>query len=174
MYQVNDEDIVIPLEGIPQSSVGSPRPLVMADEYVVLLAYYIEDYGRPWREAPQIILPIDNAEDIAVVRFEARTHMFGPPNDEAFSGHPLASRGLKPYGAFRIENSSWIRQLESMNSVHPNHRPAQYSTLQHLVFTFHDSTFECICERFDFRTTRGSTRDVVPEMMKDLYRDRPT
>jgi len=146
----------------------------MADEYVVVLAYYIEAYGRPLREAPQIILPIDNAEDIAIVRFEGHTHIFGSPNDEAFSGHPLASRGLTPYGAFRIENSSWIRQLESMNSVHPNHRPEQYRTLQHLVFTFHDSTFECVCERFDVRVTRGSTQDLIPEMVKLLYRDTPT
>ena len=58
--------------------------------------------------------------------------MFGPPNDEAFSGHPLASRGLHPYGAFKIENSSWIRHLEKMNSVHPNHHPERYFKLQHV------------------------------------------
>ena len=174
MYEVDDKDIVLPLEGVPQSSVGSPRPFVMADEYVVVLAYCIEDYGRLWREAPQIIPSIDNAEDVAIVRFDGHTHMFGPPNDEAFAGHPLASRGLKPYGAFRVKNSSWIRRLESMNSVHPNHRPERYRTLQHLVFTFHDSTFECVCERFDVRVTRGSTQDLIPEMVKLLYRDTPT
>ena len=49
--------------------------------------------------------------------------MFGPPNDEAFDGHPLARRGLRPYGAFEVTHSSWIRQLEQMNSVHPHHSP---------------------------------------------------
>jgi hypothetical protein len=44
-------------------------------------------------------------------------HTFGPSNDEAFSGHPLAARGLTPYGAFKIENSSWVRHLERMNSA---------------------------------------------------------
>jgi hypothetical protein len=172
MYQVDAKDIVVPLQDVPQSSVGAPRPFVIADEYVIVLTYDIEDYGRPWKEAPPVISSIGNAEDVAIVRFDGHTHMFGPPNDEAFSGHPLASRGLHPYGAFKIENSSWIRQLEKMNSVHPRHRPERYSKLQHIVFTFHDSTFECVCERFDVRTARGSMRDVTPGIMKLLNRDR--
>ena len=47
MYHVDDKDIVVPLQGVPQSSVGAPRPIVIADEYVVVLAYDLEDYGRP-------------------------------------------------------------------------------------------------------------------------------
>lgn len=109
--------------------------------------------------------PVDSDEPIVIVRFDRRTHMFGPPNDEAFAGHPLAKRGLKPYGAFRIENSSWIRRLERMNSVHSQHRAENYWKLQHLVFSFHDSTFECVCLKFDIRTAQGSIKDVIPEMV---------
>ncbi len=43
----------------------------------------------------------------AVISFRRhRAFTFGPPNDEAFSGHPLASRGLHPYGAFEMQHSS--------------------------------------------------------------------
>jgi hypothetical protein len=97
--------------------------------------------------------------------------MFGPPNDEAFHGHPLSKRGLHPYGAFRIEESSWIRNLERRNSVHRFHRPERYWKLQHLVFAFHDSTFECVCDGFDVRTTRGSIVGAIPEMLRLLRRD---
>jgi hypothetical protein len=97
--------------------------------------------------------------------------MFGPPNDEAFQGHPLASRGLEPYGTYQIENSSWIRKLERMNRVHPSHKPEAFSRLRHLVFAFHDSTFECICrnESFDVRTARGSIHGVIPTMIDLLF-----
>jgi hypothetical protein len=57
-------------------------------------------------------------ESIALIRFQHIAHVFGPPNDEAFNGHPLSSRGLHPYGVFRIEGSSWIRMPEKMNRVH--------------------------------------------------------
>jgi hypothetical protein len=36
--------------------------------------------------------------------------MFGMPNDETLHGHPLYERGLEVYGAFRVEDSSWVRQ----------------------------------------------------------------
>jgi hypothetical protein len=168
MYEVDDRDRVVPLEGIPQSCTGAPVPFLMADERRLVLAYYIADDVGPFDRIPTRVRPIGGDKPVAIIRFEQRGHMFGPPNDEAFAGHPLASRGLQPYGAFQIEDSSWIRQLEAMNSVHPLHRPEKYWKLKHLVFSFHDSTLECSCERFDLRTTRGSIKDVVPEMIKLL------
>lgn len=47
--------------------------------------------------------------------------------DEAFRGHPLASRGLHPYAAFRVEDSSWVRRLECMNAVHDSHDPERFT-----------------------------------------------
>lgn len=95
------------------------------------------------------------------------TYMFGTPNDEAFHGHPLAARGLRPYGAFQIDNSSWIRQLEKMNSVHHSHRPERFERLRHYVFSFHDSTFECAAESFSITSHEGSL-----ETMLLIMRDR--
>jgi hypothetical protein len=90
-------------------------------------------------------------ETIVVATFDRPyAHMFGPPNDEAFDGHPLAGRGLEPYGAFRVDDSSWIRRLERMNSVHEVHRAEAFAELTHFILAFHDSTFECVAADVGF------------------------
>jgi hypothetical protein len=68
---------------------------------------------------------------------------------------------LTPYGAFRIQNSSWIRQLERMNSVHRYHRPERYAELTHLIFSFHDSTVECVCKSWEIATIREEPQNVI-------------
>jgi len=159
MYDVDGRDRVTELAGVPQSSVGTPTPLVVGDENRVVLAYYVE-VTEPSR---------DRVNDIAIVRFTlCYAHMFGPPNDEAFAGHPLASRGLRRYGASEVSDSSWIRRLEKMNSVHPCHRPDAFWQRRHLVFAFHDSTFECVCDAFEVSLARGPIRSLAVEMMKFL------
>jgi hypothetical protein len=70
--------------------------------------------------------------------------MFGAPNDKALRGHPLADRGLDAYGAYRVDNSSWVRRLERMNRVHDRHSRERFLRLQHFILTFHDSTLECV------------------------------
>ena len=173
MYEVDEKDRVATLEGIPQSSVGAPLPLVIANEQRVVLAYYMNSTDRTWDgKTIRIVDEQSSDEPIALVRLDCVVHMFGPPNDEAFSGHPLASRGLHPYGAFRIEGSSWIRGLERMNRVHEQHRPERFEQLQHLIFAFHDSTFECVCRDFDVRTEHGSLLGVTPAMLALLFEKR--
>src|SRR5262245_63708733 len=88
------------------------------------------------------------------------------PNDEAFAGHPLANRGLMPYGAFVIESSSWIRRLEQMNSAHPCHKPERFWARKHYVLTFHDSTFECVADRSEEHTSElQSLRHLVCRLL---------
>jgi len=71
---------------------------------------------------------------------------------------------------FRIEDSSWIRKLERMNSVHSQHRPEQYRKVQPLVFAFPDSTFGCVCRSFTLTQSRGSIVGTLPEMVRILKR----
>lgn len=170
MYAVDEKDEVVELAELPQSSVGAPCPLVIADEHHVVVAYYLEDRDPAWDGSTvRIVGPESSDEPVALVRFAAcRAHTLGPPNDEAFAGHPLADRGLEPYGSFEIRGSSWIRMLERMNSVHPYHRPEAFSRLRHLILTFHDSTFECVCAGFSVTTTRGSILSQVPTMVSLL------
>src|SRR5918995_788660 len=106
MYAVDSEDQVEPLGGIPQCSAGAPDPVVMADEGSVVVAYYAAGKPIDWDTARPEDL---GDEQVVVLRFEGvHSMMFGSPNDEALHGHPLADRGLDPYAAHRVVNSSWI------------------------------------------------------------------
>jgi hypothetical protein len=69
---------------------------------------------------------------------------FGYPNDEALAGHPLYARGLGCYGVFEVLGSSWIQQMTAQNRVCFPKTPD--STRRHFIFTFHDSTFECVAD----------------------------
>ena len=41
MYSVDSRDTVVPLPNFPQSSVGTPCPIVLTDEHTLILAYYM-------------------------------------------------------------------------------------------------------------------------------------
>src|SRR5215510_14639364 len=166
MYSVDDRDEVEELTDVPQSSMGAPLPFVVSDEHRLLLFYIVENVPEGW-DGTSIKLMTHDASDetISCVEFNRYySYQFGYPNDEAFHGHPLSSRGLHPYAAFEIKNSSWIRQLERMNSVHPYHKPERYARLKHFVFAFHDSTLECTAENFSITLHHGSLRSLLPEM----------
>jgi len=45
-----------------------------------------------------------------------------------------------------------------MNSVHRCHDPETFKALTHYIFTFHDSTFECVAASFTF-----TVEDVGPD-----------
>ncbi len=169
MYEVDDRDRVEEIEGIPQSSVGAPIPFILSDEHATAVAFYLEETPEGWDGGtPRAISPRSDEPWAIVVFAGCYAHMFGPPNDEAFSGHPLASRGLGPYGAFVVENSSWIRGLARMNSVHPHHRPDSLKRYRHFVLSFHDTTFECVAVGYSVTLSRGPLNEALPEMHRLL------
>ena len=165
MYSVDERDKVIEIRSVPQSSAGAPSPIILSDEHRLLLAYMIQDRADASLES----IVDKEGEDFAVIEFERyRSYMFGAPNDEAFEGHPLASRGLCPYACFQIESSSWIRQLEHMNSVHWRHDPTRFARYKHYVFAFHDSTFECVAESFTVTEHCGTMESLIAVMQRRL------
>ena len=170
MYSVDGRDRVVELEGVPQSSVGAPLPIVLSDEHNVLLAYIVQNTPSDWDgRSVRIVDPSTAGEPLALVEFaRCWSFTFGAPNDEAFEGHPLHSRGLHPYGAFEVQHSSWIRQLEKMNSVHPYHDSKRFERLKHFVFAFHDSTFECVADSFTVSEHEGSLEQLLPVMQSRL------
>src|ERR1700716_2044520 len=94
MYAIDDQDRVVAFAGAPPADAGAPMPLLVANEWNLFLSYGL---------AP-------NSQETAGLKFAAaRTHYFGPPNDEALKGHPLWARGLRWYGTFEVVGSSWIR-----------------------------------------------------------------
>jgi hypothetical protein len=173
MYSVDEKDRVVPIENIPQSSVGAPIPVVLSDESVTVVAFYLQDTLDDWDGSTiRIVSSETEGEPLALIRFSfCYASMFGPPNDEAFNGHPLADRSLRPYGAFVIENSSWIRQLEQMNSVHPYHKSERFWARKHYVLSFHDSTFECVADGYTIELHHSSIKGILPRMMELLDRN---
>lgn len=78
-------------------------------------------------------------------------------------------RRCKPYSAFEVRNSSWIRQLDKMNSVHPQHRRGSYpDDYRHFILAFHDSTFECVAQRFNVALGSGPLAAVAAEAARGL------
>lgn len=146
MYTIDDLDSVVELLNVPRPEPGAPCPVVFAEENRLVLSYrVVEDPNYLPSTAPFGIVQFDRPY----------MHLFGPPNEEAIGGHPLSGRGLYPCGAFRVDNSSLVRRLERMNSVHRYHDPKRFESLIHYIFTFHDSTFECVAEAI------GSTIEQV-------------
>lgn len=164
------DDRVIELDTAPRPDVGAPLPALVSDELNLYLAYIASEPDPGWDGTyARVVTPESPGEPIATVTFESPySHFFGPPNDEAFHGHPLESRGLRPYSISEIVGSSWVHALERMNSVHPNHRPEHFDKYRHFVFAFHDSTFECVAEGFQVRIDRGSMRSALATMVNAL------
>jgi hypothetical protein len=133
MYKIDDRDRVVPIDTIPHADTGTAFPMVVADEDVAVLRYCLIDE--------------DQQERFVILSFEhCWAHYIGPPNSEALHGHPLYERGLSYYGIFEVLDSSWIRLMEERNRVHDKHSPARYAELRHFIFSFEDTTFECIAK----------------------------
>jgi hypothetical protein len=169
MYPVDDKDNVIEITGAPKLDPGAPCPMVLSDEHCLILSYIVFEKQPIPPPRPggglQVIFAEPSETKWAIVQFHRPwAHMFGPPGDETLSGHPLASRGLGCYAIHEVRNSSWVRQLEKMNSVHPRHNPKTYDGLKHYAFAFHDSTFECIARGFEATMVTGPGELVLDQM----------
>lgn len=148
-------DSVRELTSLPRMDPGAPCPTILAQENSLLLGYFLQERQQDHGLEPPCLL----------VRFQRPyAHYLGAPNEEAISGHPLAERGVTPCAAFEISESSWLQDLERMNSVHPYHDLRQYSQFRHFIFVFHDSTFECIAESFETFERRGEIGDALREL----------
>ncbi len=163
MYCIDGNDRVIELTDLPQCDIGAPLPSLVATERQTFLIYYLQNVPPGWDgTSVRVVGPNADGERVAIISFKhCLAHMFGPPNDEAFEGHPLAKLGLHPYSVFRIENSSWVRTLERMNAVHPHHRPETMLSLSHYIFAFHDSMFECIASAYQIEVHKASIRNAL-------------
>jgi hypothetical protein len=162
VHTFKDRDRVHELDNVPCPATGAPEPLVLANEDTLVVAY---------ESAP----PTSNqaagagAESAApatttiVVFHQCYAIHFGQPNDEAFATHP-ADQGLRPYGAFELEHSSWLRGLETRNRAHPHHDPERFQRLHHWVWTFRDSVLECAALDHVTMDVPGRPDEAVPRM----------
>lgn len=134
--------------------VGAPLPTLLQSDETAFLFFLLPD--------------VDG--QVGEVRFEGLSSTsFGAPNDETFEGHPLYGSGFEPYRAMRVINSPWVQQLERMNSVHRYHDPSRFTTKQHFVFPFHDTTFECVARSFSASVVNQRLSGAVRAAVSDLY-----
>jgi hypothetical protein len=168
MYTIDKQDKLAEITDLPESCSGAPLPTVVADEAGVTLVYFINEPHPDFDgRNPRSTAHAAKDDPIAIIRFTSPSaHYLGPPNDEALNGHPLYARGLRSYSVYEVLHSSWLRTLEQMNAVHPNHTPGLFSSRRHFIFTFHDSTFECVAEGYTCEITRGTVREVVSQLQK--------
>ena len=126
-------DITV-LNDWPKPEAGSPEPRVYADDSRFVMRYYTHDDN-----IAVIIFPL-----VSIVKF-------GSPNDESLGGHPLINKGLEFYSVHKVENSTWIAELEIQNSVHHRHDKDFFlRDKHHYIFTFHDSTLELVATEGKF------------------------
>jgi hypothetical protein len=170
MYEPDSLDRVDDLTGFPQPSVGAPLPFIVSNEDVLLLGYLVETVPENWDGTQtRIVAQTSPGEPIALLEFRRHyAHTFGPPNDEVFESHPLAARGLRRYTPAEVRDSSWVRSLETLNSLHPNHDPGDFSSLRHFIIPFHDSIFECVAEDVEVTLHAGPVRDLWPDIREKL------
>ena len=155
MYTI-DKDIVAELSDVPPLDGGAPEPVMFVNDRRLVLAYFTSAI---------------ELEQIACVEFlHCCAHYFGSPNDEILHGHPLYERGLKHYSIVEVKDSSWIRSLERINSVHKRHDPKRFQLLRHFIFAFPDSMFECVAQGFTASTYNAQYKATSEALLEFLKR----
>ncbi|MEZ4523289.1 MAG: hypothetical protein R3A46_16850 [Thermomicrobiales bacterium] len=140
--------------------VGAPMPVLLSDDIRTIVMFYAVNRSS------------DGAgEDagIAIVEFEScALTKFGYPNDEALPGHPLYDRGLGRYGCYEVLNPTWAAEIDAMNRV--SFPEYQLDPVRHFIFTFHDSTFECLAEGLEVAVVDSTWNSVVAAVATQLIR----
>ncbi|MPW22392.1 hypothetical protein GCT13_37590 [Paraburkholderia sp. CNPSo 3157] len=128
----NKGDTPTLLDSVPMPAPVSTEPFVIADEGRVMLVYRIAPsnfhrYGPFAR----------NEEPFCLVRFDSAVFQsLGPPSHEELSRHVLHAKGLCCYGAYEVLYSTLV--AEWWPDV------PRAIALRHFIFTFEESSFECI------------------------------
>jgi hypothetical protein len=123
-----------PIEGAFEMDYGAPRPLIIANDQYLLVAFQGD---------------ADTLEEEYVIGMKfsgPRKHRFGIPGNETIFGHPYYQQGLRAAGFYELENSDWIAELQEIARVHRYHNPDTWTKLKHYILTFHDNMFECVAE----------------------------
>jgi len=130
-----NDQYAVPLNLGFNCDAGVSGPLLLQNDYVTFLTFNAIEISTDGSRGKH---------GTACIEFDlCYWTTFGYPNDEALSGHPLYGRGLCAYRIFDVHNSHWGRRKTLQNRVAFPNTPD--FNARHLIFTFHDSTFECLC-----------------------------
>ena len=160
------EEYAIPADFPVLWDVGAPLPQLLINDYKTFLLFYRSVPDPQWDGTTCRVVDPTSPEEAPLVLVEflrCSSAKLGSPNDEVLSGHPLEGRGLKAYSAQQVINSKWIKEVQTINSVHTQYREDRWKIIKHYVFWFHDTTFECLAESFNVELHDKS----MPELLKD-------
>ena len=165
--QANGEEYAEPLDFPVRWCTGAPLPHLIVNDYKTFLIFLV---GRPDGSYVTVKDPANGAvESLALVEFVCcASAKLGDPNDEVLSGHPLDGKGLDPYTAQVVRNSRWLAELERINSVHRQYNPERWRKLNHYVFWFHDTTFECVAESYKVELFNENFSDLLARVCQRM------
>jgi hypothetical protein len=163
-------DTVVELGDMPRSSAGTPCPVVVAGDDHLFVLYVLQSVPEGWYDTwVKIMSPDSQGKPFALIVFHhPLAYCRGIPDDETLHGHPLYKRGLRPNGAFEIQNSSWRDGLMKMSRLQAAHRSESYHRYRHFVLAFRDTAFECLAETYSIRLGRGSVLDAAARVLDEM------
>jgi len=139
---------------VPEAAVSEPR--FFQTERASLLTFSAVREKANWRR--------EDAGYGLVEIVHCCTSSFGGPGDEDIEKDPLYAKGLHAYGVFEIVNSRWKRLLSEHGGLYFPGTPGPGQ--RHFVFTFHDSTFQCIASDLRCMTLEPPFENVLAEVRK--------
>ena len=163
------EECAVRIPWQPLWDIGAPLPHVVASDNTTLLIYLASQRDAEWDgTSARVMDPASDAsEPLALVSFDrCISHRFGAPNNEVLAGHPLNGKGLEPYAAHIVERSSWIAQLQAINSVHTRYDPSRWTAFRHFLLAFHDNMFEAVAVGFSVEVVRCSFSEALKECVQ--------
>lgn len=90
--------------------------------------------------------------------------------DDDADEHPLAGKGLRPYGTFEVMNSGWSHEI---NAVRDKREPYPATTRRitanhHYFFYFKARTFEVLAESLEVLGTFASQEDAYANVLANI------
>ncbi len=165
------DEYAVPIEWPHPWDPGAPLPHVLPSGHVTVLLYLVSEPDPNWDGTYVNVVDPSELQLLAIAQFERCViHKFGGPNDEVLSGHPLSEKGLTPYAAHTIENSSWIEEQRAINSVHSQYAPERWTGYKHYMLLFHDEMFECIATGVACDRVQGTFADGLGRCVERLLK----
>jgi hypothetical protein len=90
--------------------------------------------------------------------------------DDDADEHPLAGKGLRPYGTFEVMNSGWSQEINAVRDKREQY-PAttrRITANHHYFFYFKARTFEVLAESFEVLGTFSSQEDTYSHILVNL------
>ncbi|MGJ8664813.1 MAG: hypothetical protein ACSHW7_00460 [Patiriisocius sp.] len=154
-------------------SPGESSPKIFAtDNELYLFFYYNQDFDEKkfYSEIKERNALID--EGTVMIKFaNPLIHKFGSPNSEVLSGHNLYKFGIEFFEAHLIEDSTWLKEISTINSVHRYYKEEKFSKYKHYLLSFDDNTFECISKDYNITYSKMKMFDLILTILQKSIAD---